>query len=173
MSRNRTPAVTPDMMTGTVGADSFDADLGGLDRSITLEHDLSLEELRDNLNATVSMSSNDPAFKKFTADSAFMEEQVLVRVLPSADQNAEKIVDVYNDGRPQRFIRGEWTIARRKYVEVLARAKPFSVATPEITDGNGDRTTKIDINHGMRYPFEMRDKNPIGQAWLNDILSQP
>jgi hypothetical protein len=173
MSRNRTPVVTSDMHTGTHAADSLDTDLGGLDRSITLDTDLSLEELRDSLNATVSMSGSDPAFQKFTADSAFMEEQVLIRVLPSADQNAEKIVDVYNDGRPQRFIRGEWTISRRKYVEVLARAKPFSVATPEITDGNGDRTTKIDINHGLRYPFEMRDKNPIGQAWLNDILSQP
>jgi hypothetical protein len=173
MSRNRTPAVSSDMMTGTVGADTLDADLDMHDRSITLDQDMSLEDLRDSLNSTVSMSPTDPHFQRFAADATFMEEQVLVRVLPSSEQNAEKIVEVWNNGRPQRFIRGEWVIARRKYVEVLARAKPFSVATPEITDGNGDRTTKIDLNHGLRYPFEMRDKNPIGNAWLNNILSQP
>ena len=173
MSRNRTPAFTPDMMTGTTHTDSQDADIDLHDRSITLDNEMTLEELRDSLNAVVSMNTSDPAFLKFTSDAAFMEEQVLVRVLPSSDQNAEKIVEVFNDGRPQRFIRGKWTIARRKYVEVLARAKPFSVATPEITDGNGDRTTKIDITSGLRYPFEMRDENPIGQHWLNDVLSQP
>lgn len=178
MSRNstRTPAapqLPSDALTGTNLTDTQDLDLGDNDKSITLDTDISLEDLRDALNASVSQDTQDPAFKKFADETDFMNERVLVRILPSADQNAEKIVDVYNGGTPQRFIRGEWVIARRMFVEVLARAKPFGVTTPEIVDGNGDRTTKIDINHGQRYPLEMRDRNPIGQAWLANIYRQP
>jgi hypothetical protein len=172
-SRNRTPAVTPDMMTGTRTIESQDAEFDAHDRSIVLEGDLSLEELRDNLNSSVSMDTQDPAFLKYTADSAFMEEEVLVFVHQSTDPNAEKIVEVFCNGTPQRFPRGQWTIARRKYVGVLAHAKPFNVSTPETTDGNGDRTTKIEIAHGLRYPFEIKDRNPIGQAWLNSLIAQP
>lgn len=175
MTRNttRTPAVTDSDLTGTKLARTEDMDLGDHDRSITLDSDLSLEDLRDSLNSTVTMNPEDPAFKKFTEDSKFMDEKVLVRILPSSDKHAEKIICIGNGGTNQHFLRGEWTIAKRKYVEVLARAKPFSVQTPEITDGNGDRTTKIDLSHGLRYPFEMRDQNPIGQTWLNHIMQQP
>jgi hypothetical protein len=174
-TRNRTPALSgaaADMLVGTHGTDTLTADLGGLDKSITLDHEQSLDDLRDSLNARVSSDVNDPHFKKFTQDSAFMEEQVLVRIHPSTDKAATKIVEVWNNGTPQRFIRGEFVIARRKYVEVLARAKPFSVTTPEIVDGNGDRTTRIDTSTGLLYPFEMQDRNPIGQAWLQSVLQE-
>jgi hypothetical protein len=175
MSRNRTPAaetVPADALTGTMKLEATDIGQDHLDKSIGLGMDMSLEELRDALNATVSQSMDDPHLKKFMADAAFMEEQVLVRVAPSSSKDDPKIVEVWNDGRPQRMIRGEWTIVRRKYVEVLARAKPFGVTTPETIDANGDRTTRIDTHNGTMYPFEMRDKNPIGPAWLARILAE-
>jgi hypothetical protein len=175
-SRNRTPvghsAVPADALTGTSKGDSTDIDQGHLDKSIGLGLDMSLEELRDSLNATVSQSMDDPHLKQFFADAAFMEEQVLVRIAPSSSKDDPKIVEVWNDGKPQRMIRGEWTIVRRKYVEVLARAKPFGVTTPETIDANGDRTTRIDTHNGSMYPFEMRDRNPIGQAWLARVLQE-
>lgn len=153
-------------------ADTQEMDLGVQDRQITLEGDMSIEELRDSLNARVTLDVGTPDFKDHAENLAFMEERVLVRVMESADKNAEKIVEVFNDGVPQRFVRGQWQIAKRKFVEVLARAKPFSVQTPEMTDGNGNRTTAINVSHGLRYPFEMRDDNPRGQAWLQGVIQE-
>lgn len=172
MSRNRTPAVHVNPGSGTDLIDSTDYDHGGLDKSIVLEGDMTIEELRDSLNANVAPDIDAGDFKQYAGNLAFMEERVLVRVLPSAEKNAEMVVDTYNDGIVQRFIRGEWVIAKRKFVEVLARAKPFGVQTPEIVDGNGDRATRIDTHVGLRYPFEMKDKNPRGQGWLQSILQE-
>ena len=173
MTRNRTPATVPaDALTGTTKLDAADIDQSHLDKSIGLGMDMSLEELRDSLNATVSQSMDDPHLKQFFADAKFMEEEVLVRVAPSSNKDDEKIIAVWNDGKPQRMIRGEWTIVKRKYVEVLARSKPFGVTTPEVIDANGDRTTRIDTHNGSLYPFEMRDRNPIGQAWLARVMSE-
>lgn len=164
---------TPDMMTGTTHIDPINAvDVSKQKRAISLGGDMSLEDLRDSLNSQVSYDMNDPDLHDFIADTKFMEEKVLVRVLPSSDQNAERIVDVFCNGTPQRFPRGHWVIARRMFVEVLARAKPFSVSTPEYVDANGDRTTRMDITPGTRYPFEIRDQNPIGQAWLTNVMHQ-
>jgi hypothetical protein len=174
-ARNRTPALSgaaADMLTGTQGTDTLTIDLGGLDKSIELTGEMSLQELRDSLNSNISGDMNDPHFKKFTQDSAFMEEQVLVRVHPSTDKSATKIVEVWNNGTPQRFIRGQFVIARRKYVEVLARAKPFSVTTPEVVDHEGNRTTRIDTQAGLMYPFDMNDPNPMGQVWLQSVLQE-
>jgi hypothetical protein len=169
----RTRTASPDMLTGTTHVDPLNADIGAHDKEISLSPaDNSLEALRDSLNATVSHDINDPDFIKYTSDSAFMEEQVLVRIHESTDPNAEKIIPVYNDGIPQHFIRGQWTVCKRKFAEVLARAKPYSIATPEITDGNGDRTTAIRKTTALRYPFEMQDKNPRGQAWLHMIAQE-
>jgi hypothetical protein len=165
-------AATADMLSGTHHVDPLNVSLKHLETKLAPEHDTTLEELRDSLNNSVSMDMNDPHLRKFIADNAFMEEPVLVRVLPSTDPNAEHLVDVYNNGTPQRFPRGTWVIAKRKFVEVLARAKPFSVQTPEYVDPNGDRATRIDRSTALRYPFEMRDRNPVGEAWLSSIISE-
>lgn len=178
---NRTPAVDPltaqmatsDMLTGASHHDPINAvDQSKQKRSAPLGGKQSLEELCDQLNAQISHDVNDPALKKFIADTEFMEEKVLVRVLPSSDPYAEKIVNVFCNGTPQRFPRGHWVITKRKFVEVLARAKPFSVSTPQYTDANGDQTTRIDITPGTRYPFEINDRNPIGAAWLTNVMYQ-
>ena len=168
---NKTPAIQVREGSGK-SIDTYDSDLGGLDKSIVLESDMTIEQLRDSLNAHVSPDINTADFKEFAGNIDFFNEQVLVRVMPSAAKDDEQVIDVYNDGIPQRFIRGHWIIAKRKFVEVLARAKPFGVSTPEIIDGNGNRTTAINVAHGMRYPFEMRDSNPRGAGWLQSVLQE-
>lgn len=174
-ARNSTRALSgaaADMLTGTHASDTLTADLGGLDKSIDLGDSFSLESLRDSMNTPISSSMEDPHFKSYVDEMEFMEEQVVVRVHQSSDKNAEAIVTVWNDGKPQRFQRGVAQIVKRKYVEVLARAKPFSVSTPEGTDGNGNRNTSIKTQTGLLYPFEMHDKNPLGQAWLQRVLQE-
>ena len=166
------PAVQVKQGSRSQNIDTQESDLGNLDKAIALEGDMTLEELRDSLNCSVSPDINTKDFKNFAGNMKFFNEKVLICIVTSADKNAEAVVDVYNDGIPQRFIRGQWIIARRAYAEVLARAKQFSVTTPEFVDGNGDRSTKIALTHGLRYPFEMRDKNPKGQGWLQSILQE-
>jgi hypothetical protein len=155
----------------TADLDTGDLDLGVHDKSVDLGMEFSLEQIRDQLNAGAA-SVDSPDFKGFAETMAFMEERVLVRVATSNEQHAEKIVEVYNNGVPQFFVRGEWVIARRKYVEILARAKPFSVTTPEAMDARGNRTNRIETHNGQRYPFEMKDTNPLGAAWLNAIFME-
>lgn len=142
----------------------------GQDKQITLDADMSLDDIVDELNTIEPAGSIN--FEDQAAALDFMEEEVVVCVFTSTDKNAEPIVEVFCNGTPQRFIRGQWQKVKRKYVEVLARAKPFTVTTPETLDSNGDRTTRIDINNALRYPFEMRDKNPKGAAWLHGILAE-
>lgn len=167
-TRTRTPAVTKEHKAGI---DTADLDIGAHDKSIELSGDMSIEELRDSLNAgSGHVDSED--FKGHAEALIFLEQKVLVRVMPSSEVGTEKIVEVFNNGTPQRFIRGEWVITKRKFVEVLARALPFSVTTPEALDGRGDKTRRINVLNGQRFPFEMKDPDPQGYAWLQNLYAQ-
>lgn len=141
----------------------------GQDKQITLDNSMSIDDIRDEIAQVETVGAD---FHDHAANLAFMDEIVEVMVFPSSDKYAEQVVDVYNNGTPQRFIRGKWQNVKRKFVEVLARAKPFNVTTPETTDANGNRTTRIDTYTGLRYPFEMRDRNPRGASWLQGILAE-
>lgn len=177
-TRTRTPAASsapaaPSILVKehTADLDTGDLDIGVHDKSVDLGMDMTLEQIRDQLNAGAS-TMESPDFKGFAETLEFMEERVLVRVQTSSEPYSERIVEVYNNGVPQFFVRGEWVIARRKYVEILARAKPFSVTTPEALDARGNRTNRIETHNGQRYPFEMKDSNPKGAAWLNAIFME-
>lgn len=155
---------TPDIDTG-------DTDLSVHDRSIDLNNDFDIYALRDQLNAGAADLGN-PLMKGFVETLQFMEELVLIRVSPSSEEHAEKIIEVWNDGIPQRFIRDEWVVSKRKYVEVLARSMPYSVTTPEGLDGRGDKTRRLEKHVGQRFPFEMKDRNPLGSNWLNRLFME-
>ncbi len=184
-TRTRTPAApaaaasTPAPSKGpliiskehTADIDTSEVELDMHDRSIDLANDYDIFALRDQLNAGAT-DLGSPLMKGFVESLEFMNEEVLVRVLPSSEQHVEKIVEVWNDGTCQRFIRDQWVVAKRKYVGVLARSIPFSVTTPEGQDGRGDRTRRIETHNGMRHPFEMKDRNPIGMTWLNRLFME-
>jgi hypothetical protein len=106
------------------------------------------------------------------AKLAFLEEKVEVMVHESADPNAEPIVETWVNGTAQRFVRGQTQVVRRKFVEVLARAKNTGIKTNEAMDYNGDRTTAIVKHTALKYPFSVvRDENPRGAAWLKQVMS--
>jgi hypothetical protein len=147
-------------------------DASHLDKSISLDGAHSVQDICDMLNQPVAADVGSFEFKDYTANMAFMEEVVAVRVHPTNDPNAEPLVEVFCNGTPQRFVRGHWVPVKRKFIEVLARAKPFTVRTPEYTDSNGDRTTRMDFNTAVRYPFEVQGDTPEGSAWLNRIRNE-
>lgn len=107
----------------------------------------------------------------YAAQLAFMEEPVDVMVHETTDPNEQMLVDVYCNGIPQRFIRGQVQTVKRKYVEILARAKQTSIATRTVTTTD-DVINRIDKHTALRYPFSVaHDPNPRGAAWLKSVLA--
>jgi hypothetical protein len=112
-------------------------------------------------------------FKAKAAALAFNEELVDVIVHESTDPNAEPIVQTAVNGVNQFFIRGQVQSVKRKFVEVLARAKTTSIATREARDYDGAQTTRITRATALTYPFSIvNDPNKKGAAWLKSVLAQ-
>lgn len=126
--------------------------------------------IRDDTSIQVA---EGPLTDDRAAALAFMEEKVEVMVHESTDPNAENPVTVACNGVNQFFVRGMPQVVKRKFVEILARAKTTAISTKEVRDYQGDLTTRIDKSTALRYPFSVvRDENPKGAAWLRSILAQ-
>lgn len=107
----------------------------------------------------------------YAAQLAFMEERMEVMVHESTDSNAEPIVHVACNGINQFFPRGEPVTVKRKFVEVLARAKQTSISTQTVNTDR-DVINRINKHTALRYPFSViRDENPKGAAWLKSVLA--
>lgn len=108
---------------------------------------------------------------------AFYEEKVEIMIVDSNDVNPENYVFLSVNGKgPMPYgspwvPRNEPVTMARKYVEQLARAKPVSMRTEEITDLQGARGIRVKRHAALRYPFTvLRDPNPKGRAWLEEIM---
>lgn len=103
----------------------------------------------------------------------FMEEPVEVMVHESTDQNADNPVHVACNGINQYFWRGQAQVVKRKYVEILARAKQTAMATREIRNYDGELSTQVTKSTALRYPFSIiSDSNPKGSVWLKAVLAE-
>lgn len=139
--------------------------------SIKQQPDLLMKTTGDAERAEQILEVNNEIDMSYADDLAFMEEMVDVRVEESTDPNAEPVVAVFNNGQSQYFVRGKTQRVKRKFVEVLARAKQTTVNTVE--DRN-EGAVRLKRHTSIRYPFSMtRDDNPKGYAWLRNILSEP
>ena len=100
----------------------------------------------------------------------FMNEHVLVRVHDSNDENAVQAIPLGVNGITQWVMRGAPQEIRRKYVEVLARARQttYKQSAPrvELTDSRPEPKT------AMSYPFSVERDTSKGMAWLREIMAQ-
>jgi hypothetical protein len=113
-------------------------------------------------------------YKEIVDLEAFMNEPVLVEIDTTTEKNAEQTVQLSVNGVNQFLFRGKPHWIKRKYLEVLARCKPETITTPEYTNGNGDKATRIDKHPGHKYPFRVhKDPNPKGYSWLQQIIAEP
>jgi len=112
-----------------------------------------------------------PSLGDYAAELAFNEELVRVVVHESTDPSAEPLVDLYCNGTPQRFFRGQEQVVKRKYVEILARARQTSISTQVATHGD-DTVNRVNKHTAVRYPFAvLEDRNPRGAAWLKQVMN--
>ena len=103
---------------------------------------------------------------------AFMNEPVTIIVNPSQDPDDPKLVQVGVNGVNQFMPRGEPITVKRKYVEVLARAKRTDFQQT-LDERLGEAMNFMRAMHSLRYPFSViEDRNPKGGAWLMAVLAE-
>lgn len=101
----------------------------------------------------------------------FMEEVVTILVHESSNPEDEQIVEVSNGGRLQCILRGQPQQVRRKYVEVLARARKTDYTQSVGSNYSGEKVMKLNPATALKYPFSViNDPNPNGIAWLQNIM---
>lgn len=125
----------------------------------------------DTIERPVLQASADPAFDEYAKQLAFMEEMVEVYIHPTQDKTAEAVFPVGVNGVLQYFVRGRKQTVKRKYIAVLADARPEAIETNEFTDYDGARNVRIDRTASLKYPFSVTRDTAEGAAWLDKILS--
>jgi len=104
---------------------------------------------------------------------AFMEEELIVMVHETTDENAENPVTVGCNGVFKQFFRGQKTLAKRKHVDCLI-VKSARVSTPEIQNGAGERTYAIRQHNAHKFPFSIIS-DPSGEKgieWFSKRMSE-
>lgn len=103
---------------------------------------------------------------------AFMNEPVTIVINPPQDPDEPMLVQVGVNGVNQFIPRGEPIAVKRKYVEVLARAKRTDFKQT-LDDRLGEAMNHLRSMHSLRFPFSViRDPNPNGGAWLTGVLAE-
>lgn len=110
--------------------------------------------------------------KKHFDELKFNEDMLEVMVHESTDTNAENPIFTACNGVPQYFYRGVPQQVKRKYVAILAACKEHAITTPEYTQGDGARATRIARTASLKYPFSVIS-DPAGKKgadWLRTLL---
>lgn len=116
----------------------------------------------------------------------FNEEPVEVVIYPSQEENAPRTVDCWVNGRgAEVFMNGKWVvlgclpvgvnvITRRKYAEVLLRAKRDRVTTEhQGTEVERPHNTVRRISSAVANIQIVSDRNPKGIEWVRRCMAQP
>ena len=127
---------------------------------------------QDAIDAPEPIESNP---RRYSNDKlkmlAFMEEEVTVRMAESTNPNDPPVIGpIINGGVRQYFLRGVDQEVKRKFVEVLARAKGTRFIQEPIQDGLGVTGYRMVPQTAPLYPYAVvDDRNPEGRAWLQAI----
>ena len=103
---------------------------------------------------------------------AFMNDELTVIVASNGADDETPSVAVGVNGSFIYLPRDETILVKRKYVEVLARAKKTDY-DQTLDHSLGERMNKLKQRHVLKYPFTViSDPNPAGHQWLREILAQ-
>lgn len=119
--------------------------------------------------------ADKPIESEYAKALAFGEEVLDVMLQPSSEENAPEMIDAAVNGETVWLKVGVPTKMKRKFVEVLLRAKPIAVQTvhegaegkPEVINNQIRRTTRA------KFPLSiLRDPSPKGGEWLNRVMRE-
>lgn len=139
----------------------------------------------DDEEIVLAVASERDAQGQQNALLAFMEEPVQIVIQKSQEKFAANVVDCWVNGRgAEQFVNGKWmvcgwlpvntpVVTKRKFVEVLARAKADSIQATEVKESETDEQLTLRFTH-TKYPFSiMHDHSGIkGINYLMGILQQ-
>lgn len=118
---------------------------------------------------------------------AFMEEPITIRVnVPTQadDKHPPRTVQCWVNGKgAEQFTNGKWmqcgwlplnytVTTRRKYVEVLARAKQENISTRVIQHRDSEENIADRIAIGKYAISILNDNSPKAQEWIRTIISE-
>lgn len=116
---------------------------------------------------------DSPLMDDYAKAIAFNEEVMTIRLEPSQEKFAPKIIDVHVNGRTEWIPVGKPIKIARKYVEILARAKPDSIQTNVIENIGEDPQNRVNRYTSAKHPFSvLHDPNPMGYEWLTRIMAE-
>lgn len=144
-------------------------------------------DLNDEIQHGESLIEAAPDITKdeeYQAALAFMEEPITVRIEENSrsDFPETHVPCAVNGKGAEVWMNGQWVAmtwlpvnvpltTKRKYVEVLARAKSDSIRTKH-DDATVDRPqNKVERRSSSNYPLSIiEDRNPKGHEWLSRIM---
>ncbi len=128
---------------------------------------------RESLEPRQVEPSTRPVDKEWADMMAFNREKVTIRVLPTTEKNALRIIEVWNNGDRMAFPRDEDVTCERRFVESLCRAKRTTYTQRKVKDDQSGVEQYMEVpSTAPEYPFTMvRDDNPRGADWLKSIRS--
>lgn len=117
---------------------------------------------------------DSPMEKDYFKEVEFMEDVLTIRIEPGREKNAPQLIDVYVNGRAEWVPVGKPWKLKRKYVEVLARAKPMSIQTShESAEESADPQNRVIRSVSSMHPFTViNDPSQKGYEWLTRILQE-
>lgn len=138
-----------------------------------VEKEISIKGKAEVVSETSVETVPGPALGTVAELEKFMNEPVEVLVYEPFESGHEKVVQLGVNGKNQFVIRGNPQVIKRKYVEILARARKVGVTADGYKDGRGEARNTVQISSGLQYPFQViADSNPKGPAWLKQILAE-
>lgn len=129
--------------------------------------------------------ADKPLNSDYYDELAFNEEPVTIRLEPSTDKNAATSFPIWVNGKgAEVLINDKWVefgylpvsqtlVIKRKYVEVLLRAKIDTITTEVVdvqTDQADNKKNTVKRFTSAVHSFSiLHDKNPLGAAWVTEI----
>ena len=128
---------------------------------------------RDSFHQPFELVSEDH-FEDLAELERFMNEPVTLMIDKTTERNAEQIIQLMCNGISQFIVRGKETVVKRKYLDILARAKVDQIETEEYVNPKNEKAIRINHEPAHKYPFRVvRDDNPRGYGWLKGVMAEP
>ncbi len=150
------------------------------DVKIDQKPSIAVEDLADR--APEIVVAENMSDKDYQAELAFMEEPMTIRIDPSNEENAPMSYPVWCNGRGfEVLMNGKWVqiiyapvnvilVTKRKYVEILAKAKKDAIKTKHEETGSEIINNRVERRTSAMANFSIiRDDNPKGAEWLTEL----
>lgn len=120
-----------------------------------------------NTGGNVIEPVDKPINSSYMDELAFMEEELIITVAETDDQNAENPVSLGCNGVFKYIFRGQPTKLKRKFVDCLI-VKSGRITTPKVKNGAGEDAFAIKQTSAHKYPFSVlvEPNQKRGQEWL-------